>query len=496
MGGSARTRRCRGRRLSDRRRVRRHSRCRWRWRWRRCCGVPEHIVASELLRDLHPQRAGRPHPAAGRKIVLETRDRVHGGRQILYLVLAVRQPEERLVLVRLPGIGHRGLQLVDRVLPLLVGDVVLRAREPLRVRCGRGRGDRCGTASVTKITSITDFNGAATARNLRIVIPPSDSRRAHDLHLHHEVPLRNQPLHAPERCRVGVSLIDVSSSTVSRSRITCAMFERPCPGRRGDRAAYPRAACRRARARTASPWRSCARGPARPVRGPRASTARSAARSARRRRAPTTQSAVDPGAAPGSLGPATSGAGGTGLSRAIMRPPVATRRSMAAIATAVAPTTVSTNGPRAVAGSPSRPAGLLDVPPSGALDPARLVQASAETRPVACRRRVDALTLGERPAHETELAQRLAALGTFDEVRFHMVSLSDLELVVEIQLDRWRMETIAGHQLRPPARHVRGGQGMPQAVAPRRAAVASRCPRPGRALRRSRSTSDLRGVAS
>ena len=65
-----------------------------------------------------------------------------------------------------------------------------------------------------------------------------------------------------------------------------------------------------------------------------------------------------------------------------------------------APTTVSRRAARC-GRQPSSP-GWVDRCPveRSALDPARLVQASHETRPVACRRRVDAWTLGERPADD------------------------------------------------------------------------------------------------
>ena len=56
------------------------------------------------------------------------------------LVLAVREPEQRFVLVRLLRISGRRLQLVDRARPLFVGNEILRALHALGLeRPRRGR---------------------------------------------------------------------------------------------------------------------------------------------------------------------------------------------------------------------------------------------------------------------------------------------------------------------------------------------------------------------
>jgi hypothetical protein len=66
-------------------------------------------------------------------LLLEPGDGLDGCRKVTRLVLAVREPEQRFVLVAFPRVGCRGLQLLDGSFPLLVSDVVLGAFEPRRL---------------------------------------------------------------------------------------------------------------------------------------------------------------------------------------------------------------------------------------------------------------------------------------------------------------------------------------------------------------------------
>ena len=104
-----------------------------------CRRVPQDVVTPELLGDFHAKRSGGPHPPAGRELAFEAGNRIDRRRRVLYLMFAVREPEQRFVSVRFLGVGNRGFQLVDRALPLLVGDEILRPGEPLRVGGRRRR---------------------------------------------------------------------------------------------------------------------------------------------------------------------------------------------------------------------------------------------------------------------------------------------------------------------------------------------------------------------
>ena len=163
------------------RRVRRHRR------------PPEHVPPLEPHRDLDPERLPVLHPHALRKIPLEPADRGHGRSWISRVILTVRQPVQRFVAPRLLLVIDSRAQLFDRQRPLLVGDEIPRAGQPLRFR--RQRFGRAGPDGRCR-----KENAEGCCESMSIVIVSCRSSRAlkacrrHDIHLRDEIALRDQAL--------------------------------------------------------------------------------------------------------------------------------------------------------------------------------------------------------------------------------------------------------------------------------------------------------------
>ena len=227
-----------------RRRVGRRERRGRRRRRRSCAILPQHVVAIQPLRDLDAQRLRRSGPSGSS----ETRARAaqsSGARPVFArLVLAVREPEQRFVAVRFLRIVGRGLEIGDRAHPMLVGDAVLGVRHAASIRRGAGPRRRrpisAGHGNDDKSRSRHLHNVRSRRPVVDVCILTTRSRCA------------IRCCTRSQRSRIGASLIDVSTSTVSRSRMTRAtsVMPRSCAARRYSRVSG--AASRRARVRTAS----------------------------------------------------------------------------------------------------------------------------------------------------------------------------------------------------------------------------------------------------
>src|SRR5918993_2629980 len=115
-----------------------------RWLRGRCWGrrrPPQHVLTAQLLRELDEQRPCRPHPGARPVLALEPANHLDRRDELVLLVEAVSEPEQRLRLRPFFGVVGRRAQLLNRASPLLVGNEVLGPCHPSRVgrrTCGGG----------------------------------------------------------------------------------------------------------------------------------------------------------------------------------------------------------------------------------------------------------------------------------------------------------------------------------------------------------------------